>query len=79
MRKRKVIVFSQPDCLPCEAVKLFLQDRGVQFEDKNVLEGFAVVREMRQKYNSSSTPTVVIDDEVLIGFDPERIDHLLAK
>ncbi len=79
MGKRRVLVFTQPDCLPCDAVRLYLKDRGVAFEEKNVLEGFGVVREMRQKYKSRSTPTVVIGDEVLIGFDPERIDKLLAK
>jgi glutaredoxin-like YruB-family protein len=79
MGKRRVIVFTQPDCLPCEAVKLFLRDRGVEFEEKNVFEGFAAVREMRQKYHSRSTPTVVVGDQVLIGFNPERLDQLLAK
>jgi glutaredoxin-like YruB-family protein len=79
MGKPRVVIYTQPDCLPCEAVKLFLEDRGVSYEERNVLTGFAVVREMRQKYNSRSTPTVVIGDEVLIGFDPERIDQLLAK
>lgn len=28
-------------------------------------------------YNSRTTPTTVIDDEVVIGFDPERIQELL--
>ena len=27
--------------------------------------------------NSQSTPTTVIDDEVIIGFDKERISELL--
>jgi len=35
--------------------------------------------ELVRTYNSRSTPTVVIGDEVLIGFDPERITEALAK
>jgi len=31
------------------------------------------------KYQSRSTPTLVIGDEVMIGFDPERLDQLLAE
>jgi hypothetical protein len=27
---------------------------------------------------SRVTPTIVIDDQVLIGFDPEQLDELLA-
>ena len=36
------------------------------------------VEELVNKYQSHSTPTLVVDDEVLIGFDPERLDQLLA-
>ena len=79
MATRKIILFTQPDSLPCEAVKRFLKDRGAKYEERNVGDDEAVVRELQEKYNSHSTPTVVIGDEVLIGFDPERIDELLEQ
>ena len=34
MATRKIIVFTQPDSLPCEAVKLFLRDRKARFEER---------------------------------------------
>lgn len=34
--------------------------------------------ELVRKYNSNSTPTIVVDDQVMIGFDPERLDKMLA-
>jgi len=37
------------------------------------------VRELVETYNSRATPTLVIGDEVLIGFDPEAIDEALAR
>jgi len=37
------------------------------------------VFEMVRKYNSRSTPTIVIGDQVMIGFDPERLDKMLAE
>ena len=77
--KRRVVIFTQPDCLPCDAVKLFLEDRGVAYEEKDVVASPGIAREMVEKYRSRSTPTVVIGSEVLIGFDPERIDELLAR
>lgn len=75
----KIIIFTQPDSLPCEAVKLFLRDRGAKFEERNVMRDEEAVRDLKEKYNSRSTPTVVIGEQVLIGFDPERIDQLLAS
>jgi glutaredoxin len=32
-----------------------------------------------ETYQSRSTPTIVIGDEVMIGFDPERLDQLLSQ
>jgi glutaredoxin len=30
-------------------------------------------------YGSNTTPTVVIDEEVIVGFDPSRMDELLDE
>jgi len=79
MATRKIIVFTQPDSLPCEAVKLFLQDRKARFEERSVEDDQDVVREPQEKYDSQSTPTVIIDDQIVIGFDPERLDELLER
>jgi len=38
----------------------------------------SAVEELVHKYQSRSTPTVVVGDEVMIGFDPERLDQMLA-
>ena len=59
-------------------MKRFLAARGLEFEERDVRSGFSVVRELVETYKSRSTPTVVIGDEVLIGFQPERIEQLFA-
>ena len=79
MSQSKVIVFTQQDFPPCGWVKNLLAERGVDFEERSIDSGFAVVRELTQKYGSQSTPTVVIGDEVLIGYDPERLVQLLGQ
>jgi glutaredoxin len=37
------------------------------------------VFELVKTYNSRSTPTIVIGDKVMIGFDPDRLDQMLAE
>jgi hypothetical protein len=37
------------------------------------------VNDLVGKYQSRSTPTLVIGDEVMIGFDPEQLDELMAE
>jgi thioredoxin-related protein len=36
------------------------------------------IAELVHKYRSRSTPTIVVGDEVMIGFDPEQLDKMLA-
>jgi glutaredoxin len=75
----KITLFTQPDSLPCEAVKLFLKDRGAKFDELDVSRDETALRELKDKYKSRSTPTLVIDERVLVGFDPERIDEMLGR
>jgi glutaredoxin len=56
-------------------VKVFLAERGIQFEEKDVSEDQVAVFQLVRTYNSRTTPTTVIDDEVVIGFDPERLSR----
>lgn len=73
----RVILYSQPGCPPCYAAKQFLLARNVPFEYKDVKADSGALRELA-RLNSSSTPTIVVGDEVMIGFDPERLEKLLA-
>jgi glutaredoxin-like YruB-family protein len=77
--KPRVVIFTQPDCPPCHVVKLFLQERGVAFEERDITLDPAAVRDLTEKHNSHSTPTLVIGEEVMIGFNPERLDEILGK
>ncbi|HWR37043.1 MAG TPA: glutaredoxin family protein [Clostridia bacterium] len=60
-------------------LKAFLAERGIEYIDRDVSIDQSAVFELVRTYNSRSTPTVVIGDEVLIGFDPEQIEKLLAQ
>ncbi|HZU09499.1 MAG TPA: glutaredoxin family protein [Pseudacidobacterium sp.] len=77
MSQKRVILYSQPGCPPCYAAKHFLTSREVPFEYKDVTADPSALREL-VKLNSRSTPTIVVGDEVMIGFDPGRLEQLLG-
>jgi len=79
MTRPKVVLFTQPDCPPCHIVKLFLAEKGVAFEERDISTDPAAAQELRGKYSSHSTPTLVIGEEVMIGFNPERLHEILGK
>jgi len=57
-------------------VKEFLSQRGIEFIERNVAEDEAALSELEQ-LGVFTTPVTVIDDEVVIGFDWERLNALL--
>lgn len=57
----------------------FLSERGIVFEERDVTLDPSAVQDLVEKYKSHSTPTLLIGDEVMIGFDPDRLDQLLGR
>ncbi|MDQ3830873.1 MAG: glutaredoxin family protein [Candidatus Tectomicrobia bacterium] len=51
----------------------------MHFVERNVSEDPSALQELVGTYKSRGTPTIVIGDEVLIGFNQSRIDELLAQ
>jgi glutaredoxin-like YruB-family protein len=76
---KKVVVYSQPGCPPCDWAKEYLTERGVPFTVRAVRSDYSAQRELVGTYKSRSTPTVVVGDEVMIGFDPDRLEKMLAE
>jgi len=78
----KILLFSQPGCLSCELIKVFLEAHEVVFEERDISSDQAARREMVDDHGSTETPTLVfVSDamyEVVVGFDPVRLDHLLG-
>ncbi|MBN1315060.1 MAG: PDZ domain-containing protein [Anaerolineales bacterium] len=73
-----VIVYSTPTCGFCRQVKSYLHQRGTRFTEFDVSSDQAAAREMIQLSGQQGVPVVVIDGQVVIGFNRPRIDQLLA-
>jgi len=78
---RRILLFTQPGCLSCELMKVYLEARQISFEERDVSTDAEARREMIDDHGSTGTPTVVfLSDEayeVVVGFDPVRLDQLL--
>ena len=46
---------------------------------KDVSSDQRAVFELVRTYNSRSTPTIVVGNKVMIGFDPDQLDKMLAE
>jgi glutaredoxin 3 len=79
----RLLVFTQPGCFSCELLKVYLEARVITFEERDISTDAAARREMMETLDSNTTPTLVIfvgdEPEVIVGFDPERLDQLLQE
>jgi glutaredoxin-like YruB-family protein len=73
-----VRVFSTPVCPYCFALKEFLKDNKVEFEDVDVAGNDAAREEMIEKSGQMGVPVVDINGEFIVGFDKARISKLLG-
>lgn len=77
MTADKVTLYTQPNCPPCQWVKGYLSDHDVEYTIKDVSEDEAARNELIHQYKSMSTPTVVIGNEVITGFEIAKLEKLL--
>lgn len=58
-------------------MKEFLSRKGVPYLEFNIRKDSGALQELLA-LRSNATPTVVIGEEVIIGFDPQRLEALLG-
>lgn len=77
----RILIFTQAGCISCELMKIFLEAREIVFEERDISADPEARETMTGKYDSCETPTLVVflgnSEEVVTGFDPERLEQLL--
>ena len=74
---KKVIVYSTPTCPFCIRAKQFLKDNSIQFENIDVSENHEKAQEMIKKSGQMGVPVLEIGEEIIIGFDKDKIKEAL--
>ena len=81
--KHSVILFALSTCIWCRKTKALLDNLGVSYEYVYVdrLSGQDKAEVMKKVSNFNprvSFPTVVVDDEVIVGFRKDQIERALS-
>jgi len=61
----------------CNRTKEFLLQKGIVFEERDVSNDETALDEL-QRRGVMTTPVILIDGEVVIGFDQKKLTALLA-
>jgi glutaredoxin-like YruB-family protein len=74
-----VVVYTTPTCGFCHQVKAYLYQRGVPFTEHDVSRDPQAAAKMVQLSGQRGVPVVLIDGQVVVGFNRPLIDRLLDQ
>jgi len=74
----RVTVYSTKNCPYCRMAKALLEQYGVPYEAIDVGEDAGAARKMIELSGQRGVPVITVDDEVIVGFDAQRLSELFG-
>lgn len=73
----QVKIYSTPSCPYCVALKGFLEENKIEFEEIDVSQDQESMKMIVEKTGQMGVPVIDIDGELVVGFDRQKIVELL--
>jgi glutaredoxin len=74
----RVVMYSSPSCHACDEAKAWFERRGVAYTELDIRSAEAR-EQLRGRVSWQATPTIDVDGQLVIGFDPGRLEELLGS
>lgn len=74
-----VTVYSTQNCPYCRMAKAFLEKNGIPYESIDVGADPAAAEKMIKLSGQRGVPVITVDDEIIVGFDSQRLNELFGK
>jgi glutaredoxin 3 len=74
-----ITVYTTPTCPYCYQAKQYLKQQGVPFTEKNVAADARAAQEMVRVSGQQGVPVIIVDGQVVIGFNQPRLMQLLSQ
>jgi glutaredoxin 3 len=78
MTTKTVEIYSTSACHFCHMAKEWMTAKNVPFVDYNVGENMEKRKEMIEMTGQMGVPVIKIENEVMVGFNPEKMAGLLG-
>lgn len=75
---KNVTIYSTPTCHFCQMAKEFFKEKGVGYTEFNVAQDLEKRQEMIQKSGQMGVPVIFVGNDLIIGFDKERLASSLG-
>lgn len=77
MSNKTVVIYTTPSCPFCRQAEKFMQERGVEYTEYDVLEDQKRLEEMIDVSGQMGVPVLVVGGKVLLGFNSEALGKAL--
>ncbi|PIR69806.1 MAG: NrdH-redoxin [Candidatus Niyogibacteria bacterium CG10_big_fil_rev_8_21_14_0_10_46_36] len=78
MEAKEVTIYSTPTCHFCQAAKAFFKENNIEYTDYNVAEDADKRNEMVEKSGQMGVPVIVIGEQIIVGFDEDKVKEILG-
>ena len=75
---KTVTIYSTPTCHFCHLAKEFFTENNIAFTDNDVATDLEKRQEMVEMTGQMGVPVIKIDDDIIVGFDEEKVKELLG-
>ena len=73
----RIIIYSTPTCHFCHAAKEFFKEHHIEYTDNDVAENVENRKKMIEMTGQMGVPVIKIGDDIIVGFDEQKIRELL--
>ena len=70
---KNVTIYSTPTCHFCQMTKEFLKEKNIGYTEFDVARDLEKRQEMIQKSGQMGVPVIFVGNDMIIGFDKERL------
>jgi len=75
---KKVSIYTTPTCHYCQMTKEFFKENNIEYSEFDVATDMAKRTEMIEKSGQMGVPVIYVDDNMVIGFNKEKLSELLG-
>lgn len=73
----QVTIYTTPSCVFCRMAKAFFQANQVNYTEKDVATDLPARQAMIEKSGQMGVPVIEVDNNIVIGFNKEKLTELL--
>ncbi len=75
---KNVTIYSTPSCHFCQMAKEFFKENNVAYTEHDVASDMDKRKEMVEKSGQLGVPVILIENDLIVGFDKQKISSLLG-